>query len=62
MKPEPPVPQAECRFFASRITFERHPEATKIAAYFPTSLPLYEESPTAPSPFASPAQLTTKVQ
>jgi len=35
MKPPPPLPQAVRRFFASRTTFEPHPEALKIAAHFP---------------------------
>jgi len=34
-KPPPPLPQAVRRFFASRSTFEPHPEALKIAAHFP---------------------------
>jgi len=34
-KSPPPLPQAVHRFFASRITFEPHPEALKIAAHFP---------------------------
>jgi len=33
-KSPPPLPQAVRRFFASRTTFEPHPEALKIAAYF----------------------------
>ena len=35
MKSPPPLPQAVRRFFASRTTFEPHPEALKIAAHFP---------------------------
>jgi len=35
MKPPPPLPQAVGRFFASRTTFEPHPEALKIAAHLP---------------------------
>jgi len=35
MKSPPPLPQAVRRFFASRTTFEHHPEALKIAAHFP---------------------------
>jgi len=34
-KSPPPLPQAVRRFFASRTTFEPHPEALKIAAHFP---------------------------
>jgi len=34
-KPSPPLPQAVRRFFASRTTFEPHPEALKMAAHFP---------------------------
>ena len=34
-KSPPPLPQAVRRFFASRTTFEPHPEAPKIAAHFP---------------------------
>jgi len=34
-KSPPPLPQAVRRFFASRTTFEPHPEALKIAARFP---------------------------
>ena len=34
-KSPPPLPQAVRRFFASRTTFEPHPEAIKIAAHFP---------------------------
>jgi len=34
-KHPPPVPQAVRRFFASRTTFEPHPEGLKIAAHFP---------------------------
>jgi len=34
-KSPPPLPQAVRRFFTSRITFEPHPEALKIAAHFP---------------------------
>jgi len=33
-KSPPPLPQAVRRSFASRTTFEPHPEALKIAAYF----------------------------
>jgi len=51
-KSPPSLPQAVRRFFASRTTFEPHPEALKIAAHFPDitasvlreancSLPLY---------------------
>jgi len=36
-KSPPPLPQAVRRFFASRTTFEPHPEALKIAAHFPDS-------------------------
>jgi len=35
MKSPPPLPQAVRRFFASRATFEPHPEVLKIAAHFP---------------------------
>jgi len=35
VKSPPPLPQAVRRFFASRTTFEPHPEALKIAAHFP---------------------------
>jgi len=34
-KSPPPLPQAVRRFFASRTTFEPHPEALKIEAHFP---------------------------
>jgi len=34
-KPPPPLPLAVHRFFASRTTFQPHPEALKIAAHFP---------------------------
>ena len=34
-KSPPPLPQAVCRPFAFRTTFEPHPEALKIAAHFP---------------------------
>jgi len=34
-KSPPPLPQVVHRFFASRTTFEPHPEALKIAAHFP---------------------------
>ena len=34
-KSPPPLPQAVRRFFASRSTFEPHPEALKIAAHLP---------------------------
>jgi len=34
-KSPPPLPQAVCRSFTSRTTFEPHPEALKIAAHFP---------------------------
>ena len=34
-KSPPPLPQAVRRFFASRTTFEPHPEALNIAAHFP---------------------------
>ena len=34
-KSHPPLRQAVRRFFASRTTFEPHPDALKIAAHFP---------------------------
>jgi len=34
-KPSPPLTQAVHRFFASRTTFEPHPEVLKIAGHFP---------------------------
>jgi len=35
MQPPPPLPQAVCRSFASRTTFEPHIEGLSIAAHFP---------------------------
>ena len=37
MKSPPPLPQAVRRFFASRTTFEPHPEALTSAKNYPAS-------------------------